>query len=69
MLGSLLQLKSEIIILQPVLEHTYTDDAKNSASQSNPSAIEPPKQSEEWRKGTTLITGDSMIAGLREAKL
>ena len=26
-------------------------------------------QSEEWRKGTTLITGDSMVAGLREAKL
>ena len=40
---------------------------RNSASRSNPS--EPPQQSEEWRKGTTLITGDSMIAGLTEAKL
>ena len=42
---------------------------KNSASRPNPSKIEPPKQSEEWRKGTTLITGDSMIAVLRKAKL
>ena len=36
---------------------------------SNPTDIEPPKQSKEWRKSTTLITGDSMIAGLRETKL
>ena len=61
--------KSEIVIPQPVLAHTHTDEVRNSASRSNPSEIEPPKQSEEWRKGTTLITGDSMIAGLREAKL
>ena len=57
--------KSEIVIPQPVLAHTHTDEPKNSASRSNPSDIKPPKQSEEWRKGTTLITGDSMIAGLR----
>ena len=55
--------KSEIVIPQPVLAHTHTDEAKSSASRSNPSEIEPPKSSEEWRKGTTLITGDSMIAG------
>ena len=61
--------KSEIVIPQPVFAHTHTDEVRNSASRSNPSEIEPPKQSEEWRKGTTLITGDSMIAGLREAKL
>ena len=48
---------------------TDTDEAKISASLSNPSEFEPPKQSEEWRKGTALITGDSMIAGLRKAKL
>ena len=24
---------------------------------------------DEWRKGTTLVIGDSMLAGLREAKL
>ena len=61
--------KSEIVIPQPVLAHTHTDEAKNSASWSNPSEIEPHKQSEEWSKGTTLITGDSMIAGLSETKL
>ena len=61
--------KSEIVIPQPVLAHTHADEAENSASRSHPSEIEPPKQSEEWRKDTTLITGDSMIAGLREAKL
>ena len=60
--------KSEIVIPQPVLAHTDTDEAKNSASLSNPSEIKPPKQSEEGRKGTTLITGDSIIASLREAK-
>ena len=36
---------------------------------SNPTDIEPPKRSKEWRKSATLITGDSMIPGLREAKL
>ena len=61
--------KSEMVIPQPVLAYTHTDEAKNSASRSNLSEIEPLKQSEEWRKGTTLITRDSMIAGLREAKL
>ena len=61
--------ESEIVIPQPVLAHTHTDEARNSASRSNPSEIEPPKQSEEWRKGTTLIAGDSMTASLREAKL
>ena len=61
--------KSEIVIPQPVLAHTHTDEAKNSASWSNPSEIEPHKQSEEWSKGTTLITGDSVIAGLSETKL
>ena len=63
--------KSEIVIPQPVFiyYHTLTDGVRNSASRSNPSEIEPSKQSEEWRKGTTLITGDSMIASLREAKL
>ena len=49
--------------------HTHTGEAKNSASRLSPSEIEPPKQSEEWRKGTTLITGDLMIADLREAKV
>ena len=39
--------KSEIVIPQPVLAHTRTDDVRNSASWSNPSEIEPPKQSEE----------------------
>ena len=61
--------KSEIVIPQPALAHTDTDEAKNSSSRSNPSKIEPPKHSEEWRKGTPLITGDSMIAGFRESKL
>ena len=61
--------KSEIVICQPVLAHTHTSEVRDSASRSNPSEIEPPKQSDEWRKGTTLITGDSMIASLREAKL
>ena len=61
--------KSEIVIPQPILAHTHTDEVRISASRSKPSEIEPPKQSEEWRKYTALITGDSMIAGLREAKL
>ena len=61
--------QSEIVIPQPVLAHADTDEDKNSASQSNPSEIEPAKPPEEWRKGTTLVTRDSMIAGLREAKL
>ena len=61
--------KSEIVIPQPVLAHTHTIEVRNAASRSNPSEIEPPKQSEEWRKGTTLIAGDSMTASLREAKL
>ena len=60
---------SEIVTPQLVLAHTDTNKAKNSASWSNPSEIKPPKQSEEWRKGTTLITEDSMMAGLREPKL
>ena len=42
--------KSEIVIPQPVLAHTHTDEVRNSASRSNPSEIEPPKQSEKWRK-------------------
>ena len=57
--------KSEIVIPQPVLAHTHTDEVRNSASRSNTSEIEPPKQPEEWRKGTTFIVGDSVIAGLR----
>ena len=61
--------KSEIVIAQPVLANTNTDEAKNSASRSNPSEIEPAKQSEDWRKGIKLITEDSVIAGVREAKL
>ena len=61
--------KSEIDIPQPVLAHTHTCETKNSASRLRPSEIEPPKQSEEWRKGATLITGDLMIADLREAKV
>ena len=61
--------QSEIAIPQPVLAHADTDEAKNSASRSNPSEIEPTKQPEERRKGTMLLTRDSMIAGLREAKL
>ena len=67
--GNVTEDKSEIVILQPVLAHTRTDKAKNRASRSNPSEIKPRKHSEEWRKGTTSITGDSMIAGLTEAKL
>ena len=36
----------------------------------NPSENEPPDQSiGDWKKGTTLIVGDSMITGLRLAKL
>ena len=38
--------KSEIVIPQPVLAHTHTDEAKNNTLRSNPSEIEPPKQSE-----------------------
>ena len=64
------QLKnSEIAIPQPVLAHADNDEDKNSASRSNPSEIELTKPPEEWRKGTTLVTRDSMIAGLRKAKL
>ena len=59
--------KSEIVIPQPVLARTH--EAKNSVSRSNPSEIEPTKQSGEWRKGTTLVIRDLMIVGLREAKL
>ena len=61
--------KSEIVIPQPVSAHADTDEDKNNSSRSNPSEIEPTKQPEEWRKCTTLVTGDSVIAGLREAKL
>ena len=62
--------KSEIDILQPVLAHTHTDEAKNSTSRSNPSEIEPPKQSEGWRKGTTLITrfSDTRFEGSKTFK-
>ena len=35
---------SEIVIPQPVSPYIHTDEAKNSASQSNPSEIKPPKQ-------------------------
>ena len=40
---------------------------------SNPSQDEKEKgvtlNPDEWKKGTTLVIGDSMLAGLREAKL
>ena len=40
---------------------------------SNPSQVKKEKDvalnPDEWKKGTTLVIGDSMLAGLREAKL
>ena len=40
---------------------------------SNPSQIKKEKDvalnPEEWKKGTIFVIGDSMLAGLREAKL
>ena len=62
---------SEIDLFQPALAYNDTNDARNSPSLTYPSEIEQTTQSEEWRKHITLtlITEDSMIAGLREAKL
>ena len=39
-------------------------DAKQDAKEKSPVL-----NSEQWKKGTTLVVGDSMLAGLREAKL
>ena len=60
---------SEIVLSQPALANTVTNDAKNSTSLSNPSEIEQSKQPKGWGKGITLMTGESMTAKLREAKL
>ena len=57
---------SDIVL---ALAYIDTNNAKNSESLSNQSEIEELKQLEEFKKDTTLITGDSAIAGLREAKL
>ena len=39
-------------------------DAKQGAKEKSPVL-----NSEQWKKGTTLVVGDSMLAGLREPKL
>ena len=46
---------------------------QNNDLVSNPSQVKKEKDvalnSDKWKKGTTLLIGDSMLAGLREAKL
>ena len=45
-----------------------SEKCDNAAKQDAKEKI-PVLNSEQWKKGTTLIVGDSMLAGLREAKL
>ena len=45
-----------------------SEKCDNAAKQDAKEKI-PVLNSEQWKKGTTLIVGESMLAGLREAKL
>ena len=67
-----------IINDQNTFKSTETHNNNNLTPQnidlvSNPSQDEKEKgvalNLDEWKKGTTLVIGDSMLAGLREAKL
>ena len=49
-------------------ERNESEKCSNAAKQDAKEKI-PVLNSEQWKKGTTLIVGDSMLAGLREAKL
>ena len=49
-------------------ERNESEKCSNAAKQDAKEKI-PVLNSEQWKKGTTLIVGDSMLAGLRETKL
>ena len=71
-------LQNCIINHQNLLKSTETLNNNNLTPQnidlvSNPSQVKKEKDvalnPDEWKKGTTLVIGDSMLAGLRETKL
>ena len=65
---------SENNISSKLIPSSIAEERKESEKCSNASKQDAKEKihvlnSEQWKKGTTLIVGDSMLAGLREAKL